>query len=251
MKPHTGFSIAEDEKKIHRKSALYTGLAIALFLLLSWFWFAVRALLAPPEEKQYEIVGSIDFGDLSEGSKEMNTFEPAVKNPSPEKNQAESEPQQEDMPEADPVIVTDAPSETQVQASDEKPKKVKDWTIKSGGANDGQSNEVGNKGTPDAKVLNPDGMYAFGDGDYGLQGRKVIASVKPVYNVQDDSRITYEIIIAPNGTVKDVIPKTLTTSSTLTQAGKDALRKWKFNDISANPAAKDQKLRVTITFKLK
>jgi hypothetical protein len=243
--------LAEEEKQIQRKSMLYTFIILFFFLLISWFWFALRGLYPPVEREKYEIVGAIDFGDLSEGSQDVNTFEKPSERPSPDKPVEEKSEPQPDQPVQEEVIATEQPSETQVQTTVDKPKKIIDWNIKSGGANDGNADKAGNKGSPDAGVLNPDGMYAFGDGDYGLMGRKVIQSQKPVYNVQDDSRITYELVIAPNGTVKDVIPRTLSTSSALTQSGKDALRKWKFNDISSNPNAKDQRLRVTITFKLK
>lgn len=243
--------LAEEEKQIQRKSMLYTFIILFFFILISWFWFALRGLYPPVEREKYEIVGAIDFGDLSEGSQDVNTFEKPSERPSPDKPVEEMSEPQPDQPVQEEIISTEQPSETQVQTTVDKPKKVIDWNIKSGGANDGKSDKAGNKGSPDAAVLNPDGMYAFGDGDYGLMGRKVIQSQKPIYNVQDDSRITYELVIAPNGTVKDVIPRTLSTSSALTQSGKDALRKWKFNDISSHPNAKDQRLRVTITFKLK
>ena len=243
--------LAAEEKQIRQKSLLITVLILLFLILISWFWFALRGLYPPVEREKYEIVGAIDFGDLSEGSQDVNTFEKSTDQPSPDKPvEAKAEPTP-DQPVQEEIISTDQPAETQVQTSVEKPKKVIDWNIKSGGANDGKSDKTGNKGSPNATVLNPDGMYAFGDGDYGLMGRKVISSQKPIYQVQDDSRITYELVISPNGTVKDVIPRTLSTSSALTQAGKDALRKWKFNDISSNPNAREQRLRVTITFKLK
>lgn len=245
------YDLAKEEREIQRKSVLYTALIMFLFGVLCWFWFAALAQLLPPEEKQYEIVGSIDFGDLSEGSQEVNNFLPTTDNASDNPPSEVSPVPVEAQQPTEEVIATDQAAETQVAPVVEKKKKKLDWAIKSGGANDGESDKTGNKGSPDAAVLNPDGMYAFGSGSEGLQGRRILAQPKPVYTTQEDSRIIYEIVISPNGNVKEVIPKTLTSASSLTQAGKDALRKWKFNDISSNPAAREQRLKVTITFKLK
>lgn len=244
--------IASEEKGTRRKSLLLTLLALLLLFGLSWFWLAMLALLPPPEEKKYEIVGSIDFGDMSEGSQDINSFEPVVEqaNPNPASQPVQNPVEQIQTP-VEEIITTDQPAETQVAAVPEKKKKVIDWSMKSGGANDGKSDKAGNKGSPDAKELNPDGMYAFGDGSEGLQGRRILAQPKPEYASQEDSRITYRIVIAPDGRVVEVIPVTISSAHSLTQAGKDALRKWKFNDISSNPGARNQNLKVTITFKLR
>lgn len=244
--------IESEEKGIRRKSILFTLLILVLIGVLTWFWIAMLAMLPPPEEKEYEIVGAIDFGDLTEGSEEVNTFEPVAEeaNPNPA-TQTQTTPTEQITTPTEEVITTQQPAETQVAAVPEKKKKVIDWSMKSGGANDGKSNQAGNKGSPDAKELNPDGMFAFGDGSEGLQGRRILAQPKPDYSTQEDSRITYKIRIAPDGRVVEVIPVTISSAFSLTQAGKDALRKWKFNDISANPGAKDQTIKVTITFKLR
>lgn len=241
-----------EEKRIRRKSIALTFLSFLVIGVLSWFWFAMLALLPPPEEQEYEIVGSIDFGDLSEGSQEVNSFDPVVENANPNPvSQEVQTPVKEVVTPVEEVITTTQPSETQVTPVEEKKKKVIDWSMKSGGANDGKSNQAGNKGSPDAKELNPDGMYAFGSGADGLQGRKILEQPKPEYSSQDDSRITYRIAIAPNGRVVEVTPVTMSSAHNLTQAGRDALRKWRFNDISSNPSAKNQSLKVTITFKLR
>ena len=244
--------IESEEKIIQRKSIAYTVLFFILLILICWFWIALLALLPAPVEKKYEIVGSIDFGDLSEGSQEINNFEPVVENanPNPVSQEVQTPVEQVQTP-VEEIISTDQPAETQVTQVPEKKKKIIDWTMKSGGANDGKSNQAGNKGSPDAKELNPDGMYAFGNGSDGLQGRRILAQPKPDYSTQEDSRITYKIVIAPDGRVVEVIPITISSAHNLTHAGKEALKKWKFNDISSNAAARNQSLKVTITFKLR
>lgn len=245
-------AIEFDERIIQRKSIAYTFIFFLILFLISWFWFAKLAILPIPEKSKYEVVGSIDFGDMSEGSQDVNTFEPVVEqaNPNPVSQPVQTPIEQIQTP-VEEIITTEQPAETQVAAVPEKKKKVIDWSMKSGGANDGKSDKAGNKGSPDAKELNPDGMYAFGNGSEGLQGRRVLAQPKPEYSSQEDSRITYRIVIAPDGRVVEVIPVTISSAHSLTQAGKEALRKWKFNDISSNPGARNQNLKVTITFKLR
>jgi hypothetical protein len=240
------------EKKIRNQSLLITSGCIIALLLITNFWLASRAYLPPVIAEEYEIVGTIDFGNNVEGSMEVNNFQAPAPNPTPGEKRVNTETSSPiaDQPN-DPVITGTEPTEV-VSSPTTPTRKRKDWSLPGGGSNDGEGNQVGNSGTPDAKELNPNGGgYAFGEGEEGLQGRKLISSVMPKYDVQEDAKITYEIVISPEGKVKEVIPKTLTTSARLTLAAKEALRQWKFDDISKRPGAKDKRLKVSITFRLK
>ncbi|MEO1448211.1 MAG: TonB family protein [Bacteroidota bacterium] len=118
------------------------------------------------------------------------------------------------------------------------------------GSNHGDAESgTGNAGTPDVKVLDPDGLYSFGTGSKGgLKGRSPLALPQPKYTVQEEGDLEFEFIIRPDGSVAYVKLVGGTTELGLKQAGIDAIEKWRF---SASPGAANQRVKVTIKFRLK
>lgn len=248
---------AEEQQRSRRSLIATTGIMLALLILTYW-WTIIYGEVPNPEENQWLTAGRIDFGDMTEGSQEVNNFLAPAENPAEEPAQtktAESTPTSNE----DPLVSSAEPSEVTTPAEEEKPKKK---TVKrkrtaetlgsesSGGSNHGdKSSGTGNRGTPDSPVLDPAGLYAWGTGEgNGLNGRVPLALPQPKYEVDEETKITFEITISPDGRVKSVTAKTLGVSPELKKAGIDAIKKWRFNAIDTG---KNQKTRVTIRFKLK
>lgn len=270
---------SEEYTKIKQKSTGIT-LVIAIILLsISFLWTFVETTDPPLFEVLSEASGTVDFGNWAEGSGDVNNFQP----PS-EQNQSSST--QNETPNASgrqeestlsgeaeesevikpPVKENHTQNKTKnTQPKQDKPKENKDNTTSqpnntqqntqtnsnsnnTEGSNHGNSNQIGNRGRDDVKILDKDGLYSFGSGEEGLQGRKPISLPKPVYEVEAEAKITYEFTIAPDGSVKHVKALTLSSNAELKNAGIKAIYKWKFEPIEEN---KTQKTKVTITFKLK
>ena len=259
-------------RKIKQKSAGITaGIGIVL-VLISLLWTFVETADPPLFEVLSEGSGGVDFGNWVEGSGNINNFE----DPSPhagegkakviqntqmassdEKTTLSGEAEESEVT-APPVKETKDKDKKNTQNQD-KPKEIvkndnspvnlnNNNSYQTGGSNHGNSDQIGNRGRDDVKILDNDGLYAFGSGEEGLQGRKPISLPKPVYEVEAEAKITYEFTIAPNGTVKNVKALTLSSNSELKNAGIKAIYKWKFEPIEQD---KIQKTKVTITFKLK
>ena len=258
------------ENKNQKKSATITASLATLLFLFAYFWVAIYSPIPPPNlrEKHYELVGSMDYGDWTEGSQNINTFEKS--SPKPDQNKPAPTPTEKPkLPDPTPPdekqnLTEDNPESPIKEKPKPKPKiKPKDKikpqekeklqpkiTENSGGANHGNktNNETGNRGRPDSPVLDPNGLYSFGTGGDGLNGRVAIATPSPKYTEQQETKVTFEFVIAPSGNVKSVRPTKLGSSPALVNAAKTALFKWKFNKIEAD---NDQKVKVTFTFKLK
>ncbi len=220
------------------------GVFIVLFLL-SWFIVVLRGTIPPEDENPYITVGRIDFGDAIAGSGTQNTWQPS----------GVAQPTQETASEAEDLITSETPSE--VSAGDASEQATEEETIdpealfepgEEQGTSQGEEDLIGNRGNPLSPVLDPKGLFQFGEGEYGLQGRIPLALPEPSYQVDKETRVTYEFSIAPDGRVIHVKPLTLTTAPELIQAGKEAIYQWRFNAIKED---KIQKARVTITFKLR
>lgn len=126
-------------------------------------------------------------------------------------------------------------------------------TNKPSGSNQGDTEDgVGNAGTPDIKTLDPEGLYSFGSGiGGGASQRAPLYLPKPTYNVQEEGEVQFEFIIRPDGTVAFVKPAGLTTKPGLVQAGKAAISKWRFTALKPGQAQTNQRVTVTIKFRLK
>lgn len=263
----------KESQRIKTKSAIITVTFALLLLLISWIWTFVQTTDPPLFEVLSEGSGGVDFGNWVEGSGDINNFE----NPSPnlgESKNSENEnvttstmnEQTTLSGESEESDVTSPPvkEEKEIKKKDEnlttsdkqKERAKKENTNNqtqstnshTSGSNHGNSDQVGNRGRDDVKILDNEGLYAFGSGDEGLKGRRPISLPKPIYEVEAEAKITYEFTIAPDGSVKNVKAVTLGSNSELKNAGIKAIYKWKFEPIEEN---KYQKTKVSITFKLK
>ena len=281
-----------EEQKNERISAVITFIIVLVIIGLMLIWKAWRATVPPPGEV-YEVVGKIDFGDLREGSRNINTLEKSRQDPAPVP-QPKAKPEKqaeiaETTPQPDPVITNPTPNpvkqpdnpppkepdptppepaETVVPETKPQPEKTPNDTQtenkesdteakpapsnKPSGANQGEKEGEGNKGTPDIKVLDPDGLYSFGeDVGGGASQRRPLSLPKPSYNVQEEGDIQFEFVIRPNGSVEFVRPKGVATKPGLVAAGKAAIRKWRFSKLPPNVPQVNQRVSVTIKFRLR
>lgn len=282
--------IEAQERRHERISAIITTVIVIVLLLISLMWRAFRMRVPPPGDKDYEMVGAIDFGDYSQGSRSVNNFQEAVPEPTPAPNQSSSASEAEaspasssssasnemtqpdiapvSQPEAQPAPTPDpAPSEpspnpptsdpsptpSPSEESSSQPTQQQDedleFDISGGGSNQGDAETgTGNQGTPDVQVLDPGGLYSFAEGsEGGLEGRRPLSLPNPSYTSQQEGELTFEFVIAPDGSVSYV--KALPNNKPdLANAGKAAIRRWRFN---SKPGAAPQRVRVTIKFKLR
>ena len=120
-------ALEAEERRHQRISGIITIILVVLLLLLSLLWKGWRSELPAPGE-EYEMIGAIDFGDLTEGSRQVNNFEEAIPDPAPPSAPSQPEPQPvqqqpqpaaqptpapkpaETTPEPDPIITTPEPT---------------------------------------------------------------------------------------------------------------------------------------------
>lgn len=279
--------ILQLERKNVRISAVTTTLLLLILALLTFFFTAYRTPDRPPG-KEYKFVGAMDFGDNKEGSRNVNTLERSVADPDPAppaqaQPQAETNPVEPTPPPPTPVTRPDprpvstptsppttrptpttqpttTPTQPTTQPSQPTPTPPTptpsqeldpNFSMNSGGgANQGNADpgSVGNSGTPNTTVLDPNGLYSFGAGTGGgLDGRGAVALPYPGYNSQEEGTLTYEFYIESNGSVSyaRALPN---NKPSLAAAGEAAIKRWKFDAV---PGAARQKVRVSITFKLR
>ncbi len=280
--------VLQMENRNMRISAITTITLMVVLALLTFFFTAYRIPDRPPG-KEYKFVGAIDFGDNKQGSKQVNTRDRSVADPKPTPP-AQSQPQAQtnpvppaatppkpittpapkpiSEPVSTPAKPNPVPSPQPTQPTQPKPATPApkpsptpspapsqeldpDFNFNSGGgANQGNAEpgSVGNSGTPNTTVLDPNGMYSFGAGSGGgLNGREALNLPYPSYTVQEEGVLTFEFFIEPNGTVG--YAKALPNGKPgLAAAGEAAIKKWKFTPA---PGAARQKVRVSMTFKLR
>ncbi|MEZ4825823.1 MAG: TonB family protein [Bacteroidia bacterium] len=287
--------LVAEERKNEIISGISTTIIIVVLLLLTLLWTAYRNRVPPPGEKEYEVLGAIDFGDYKNGSKRVNNFQPSVPDPAPAPPQTAKPVQQpvvaEPAPTPKPPVVTKAPSPVtqpeppKVKQPDPKPTPPKTATPTTEppkpetkpsptptntnsqekpeltfnnntgqtGSNHGTSESgTGNAGTPNVKVLDPNGLYSFGTGSGGgLEGRAPLSLKEPQYSVQEEGELQFEFIIEPNGSVSYVKLVGVTNKPGLRDAGINAIKQWRFSALQPGQSQQRQTVRVTIKFRLK
>ncbi|MEL6673710.1 MAG: TonB family protein [Bacteroidota bacterium] len=70
------------ERRHMRISIISTTVLMVILALLCFLFVAYRQRVPPPGKK-YEVLGAIDFGDLKNGSKKVNSFERSIPDPAP------------------------------------------------------------------------------------------------------------------------------------------------------------------------
>lgn len=278
--------LKQENEKLEKRDkqisfAVSTGL-IAILMFFSMFWMAFQGTIPPIDEPQWKTVGRIDFGFDNKGRKEVNNFHkpsdtPAdkpkgqvkpkkvettppktVSNPPPKVIESTA---QSDQEVAKPV---DTPKPTENSNPDPSPKTDPDKSTPTtdptksdpvidpdaqfgGGSDHGDSKDPGNRGNPDAQVLDNDGMFEFGDGITGPGGRSPLDLPLPTYNSQQEGKVRFSFIIAPSGEV--VFVKAMPTPHLeLAEIGKKAIKRWRFSQIEESRG--NLKTTVTITFRL-
>ena len=270
----------------HRAVArVVTVLAALLLLLLCLFLIVAESTIPPEDELAFEVQASIDFGNNVTGSRKVNNFQapsatPADAPPSPPK--VETKPTEaKAAPVPDAVITTKSPAEIKAPKVEPTPQPVKEAPpqpstqpstqpaaaanpqpakpqpkadpnalFTPGGSNDGDGDEIGNKGSPKSASLGQGMGWGEGSGDDGGLGRRVfLGGPMPRYNAQEEGKFVFEVSIRPDGSVQNVrIVKGYAGQLNIKKAVEDAVYQWKFSPVGGGGI---QKVRLTYTFKLR
>jgi hypothetical protein len=253
--------------KKDRKIAIVVSMAaVAAIFLLGLAWSALMGPVPVFEVPEWETIAMFepgaDYGIDDKGSSDINNFQapsPNASNDNPPSNDnASPKPTNAVTPAGDLTQHTDGtPDVKETPNSDTKgtntttgPATPTDNPGKNpnGGSNDGNTNQVGNTGHPEATVLNENGRFKWGNGIGGPDGRRPVSTQLKGYNIQKEDKITYDIVISPEGEVLMAKAKFF-TSPELAQIGKNNILNWKFSE--TDPSAGNLKTTVEITFKLK
>lgn len=121
--------VEAQERKYERRAALFT----LLFLLMSsvgvLIYDLVRDDLPPPGVEEYEVLGAIDFGNYTPGSRQVNNFQPPVPDPVEEQQEVqETQEQPQPQPEAaqpDPAPPAETAPTPTPQVTSSEPQEVK------------------------------------------------------------------------------------------------------------------------------
>jgi len=265
----------------HRLIARFaTLLAAILLLLMLLFWVIARSTIPPPDEETYEVAGAIDFGNRVQGSKSVNNFQAPSETPAEAQTAPTKPTETKAAPTRESIITKTAPSEvkavkvepttnpvkesvstqpseqpattpTQQPAAKPQPKVNDNALFKPGGSNDGNSDGVGNSGSPKSQSLGSG--LSWGEGgagdDGGLGNRQLLRHILPRYNAQEEGRFVIEVSIRPDGTVSGMrIVKGYAGQINIKQAVEKAVYQWKFSPVGGGST---QKVKVTYTFKLR
>jgi outer membrane biosynthesis protein TonB len=277
------------ERRYRTRSLMFSSVLMLLLYLAFYLIPAIQLSLPLPERDPYRTVGIIDFsqgepggsgagptdfGNETEGSGDVNNFLDPVKDPDP-------------LAQVPDKVTRSAPSSappagnkstlTQTEASPIKTKastpspQPKDnraathgnpqpngsptatGSTGNAGSNHGNGTGTGNAGTPQARTLDPRGLYGGGGGDGfdGLGGRGVLRADKPNIRFEAEGRVKYKVIIAPDGRVLSFEPVSGLTPG-LRQPSRDAaahvLRNWRFEPVEAS--AGNQACYYTISYTL-
>jgi hypothetical protein len=251
------------EAKDQRKSAMITSAFALLLLLASLFWTAMAGVIPPVGQPSWKTIGMIsDFGNLTEGSSNVDNFQPPSPTPADRPKVDQSNPSVKSNPTPSPKVVesstqsnqTVAPSNTNTQTTNNNSTTQTNNTAtnnstksQNGGSNDGQGKTPGNFGNPNSKTLDGNGMFDFGPGIGGTAGRKPVKLDLPKYNVQQEAKIKFNFIILPDGKVA-FVKSEATPYPDLARVGKEAIERWRFSEVDENEG--NLKTSVVITFRL-
>ncbi len=276
--------VQSKERRDKQISGAISGGIVVILLFLSMFW---PGWGLPPkiEQTEWETIGRVDFGTDALGRLAVNNFQqpsptPAdrpktqptkqqpVENPAPQeastpppeqpKSTTESDnkvqentnpaPNQQETV-ADPTPKTETPTNNTPSPPNRDDNNSNETaTNETGGSNQGDTNQDGNRGNPNANVLDDNGMFEFGDGVGGPGGRRPLDIPLPKYNIQKEGRVTYSFYILPSGETANIRAMS-TPHMDLAEIGKQAIKNWRFSE--TDPGAGNLKTTVTITFRLK
>lgn len=256
------------------------GLAVIAFIALL-FWFANAGLVMGIEEPEWKTIaiigpGGMDYGTDLLGRSDVNNFHapsehPADREPAPtnssDPSASNSNNNSSSGTPSTSGVITQNHTETGVTANSGQqnstppvkpdPKATGNGNptnntpsnnVTGGGSDDGNTNQLGNHGDPRATVLNPNGLFAFGEGIGGTGGRMPLKTELSGYNIQLEEKIRFDITIDPSGDVI-FVKAPFAIHQELVEIGKANIKKWKFSE--TDPSAGNLKTTVTISFRLK
>jgi TonB family protein len=222
-----------DERKARRISLFITALLLGILSVIAYIWVIFRGTIPPEDENPYVVVGQFDFGQgLPSGGSAPAQVRTSVTPPAEEPVLTSPEP----APVKAPTPKSPAPNPTPQPTETEEDEEVERFTQGQGQTTDTGEGEIGA------------GMFEFGEGEEGLQNRKLLEYVLPRYTVQKEGRIKYELYILPDGRVERVRALTPGAAPELKRAGEEAILQWRFSPISGNQV---QRVTVTIRFRLR
>jgi TonB family protein len=226
-------SYEADERRARRLSLFITGILLGLLALIAYWWVVFRGTIPPEDENPYIVVGQFDFGQgLPAGSRAPAQAAASPTPPSEEPVLTSPAPAPVKTPPAENPAPTPAPQPTEEETEEE----VESFTQGQGQVDASSEGDLGA------------GMFEFGEGEEGLQNRKLLSYVLPRYTVQKEGRIKYEIYILPDGRVERVRALTVGAPPELKRAGEEAIMQWRFSPIATNQV---QRVTVTIRFRLR
>jgi outer membrane biosynthesis protein TonB len=243
----------KDHRTSRTRASVVSAVALALLVLLAWLFPLITTTdPSPSMEQEVLFSGTIDFGDLTEGSADINTT--AESSPNANTNPQSPNRPNNPTPSANNVVtgteVTGVQAEQNptANATNTEPSDRVDDPLQfdGGGANDGESaNTFGNAGTPGAPLTNGNGV-TWGDGEYGARGRRLQNRLQIDYNVDEECRMQFELTVQPNGEVSDVRVLQTAFCPKMRNRSMEALRRLRFNSIVPNRTV--QKIRCSLTF---
>lgn len=220
-----------DERKARRISLFTTALFLGILSVIAYIWVIFRGTIPPEDENPYVVVGQFDFGQgLPSGGSATAKASTSVTPPAEEPVLTSPEPAPVKAPTPKSPTSTPSPQPTETEEDEEVESLIQGQTADTG------EGELGA------------GMFEFGEGEEGLQNRKLLSYVLPRYTVQKEGRIKYEVYILPDGRVERVRALTVGASPELKRAGEEAILQWRFSPISSNQV---QRVTVTIRFRLR
>ncbi|MFK7925679.1 MAG: energy transducer TonB [Bacteroidia bacterium] len=121
--------VEAQERKYARMAAIFTLLLLLTGGVGVLIYDLVRDDLPPPGMEEYEVLGSIDFGNYTPGSRQVNNFQPPVENPVEEQQEVqETVEQPQPQPEAaqpDPAPPAETAPTPAPQVTTTQPAEVK------------------------------------------------------------------------------------------------------------------------------
>jgi outer membrane biosynthesis protein TonB len=257
------------ENQIKSRSVGLTALVVGILVGLLFIPFTlieIKLPIPPDPEERFVTVGRIDFGNYTNGSQNINTFEPP--RPNPVKNQpvkAETPPkvktpvkaaepltQEEKSEVAEPAKPEPKPTPKPVPQPTPAPTPRNSSPTSSGGSNHGDAaSGTGNRGTPKSKVLDDNGLYTLGDGiaAEGLGNRGLINEFRPMScgDCGESGKIVFVVTIAPDGRVIQVRTKRDPGVPKSKPLLISALKRLRFDPIPAGES--NQEVTITVNVK--
>lgn len=233
----TPSSYLQDERRARSISGVVTLLALLLFFLIAYLWVLVRGTIPPEDENPYTVAGRIDFGYTQTVGSALPKATPAPSAESPITTPEPSPVKTLHAPKSAKRSPSPTPQPTDAEEAEETEEEEETETFDPGGRPD--ASQAGDLGQ---------GLLEWGEGEEGLQNRRLIYFVAPRYTVQKEARIKFELFVQPDGSVSRARALNLQAPPELRQAGEEAIRQWRFSPIAGNQV---QRITVTIRFRLR